>query len=439
MNSSILIKKLLYLLILVILLNNCNEKPDSPEYNNILDPSVEFDNIPPIVNVVITPQSGIAGETEFVFDASGSKELEMPNAKLKFGWDIDNDGKWEWLNNYKPRLNYVFKKGGGERFVKLLVRGAKDLYSDTTVSVYVNTRPIILLKWIADSLNENLIHFDASSSWDAEDGNNLLYRWDFDNDDSWEIEWNDKPQTEKVFHEEEWSVKIEIKDTYDLVSYKIINRNYPDDYIAYFKFNGSANDDSRNENHGIISGATFTRDRFDRYDAALWFDGFDDYVRVPDNDILSSTDNKLTIAIITKVFSANGKFFLYKGDTRNNREYFMGIDSKGNANFGVVHQGESWGMYSISNLTQLDVDQWYHIVGTWDGSDMKIYINGNLNAVASAPVVIGNYSSDLYIGSYGGDIPKYAISAIIDDIKIFNRDLSADEVLLLYNYDISND
>lgn len=60
-----------------------------------------------------------------------------------------------------------------------------------------------------------------------------------------------------------------------------------------------------------------------------------------------------------------------------------------------------------------------------------------LENTSTPQVVIGDYGSDLYIGSYGGDISRYAINAIIDDIKIYNRALSNDEVYQLYTGSIT--
>ena len=103
------------------------------------------------------------------------------------------------------------------------------------------------------------------------------------------------------------------------------------------------------------------------------------------------------------------------------------------ASFDINNQGGALSnQYVISSETILKENTWYYIVGTWDGTEHKIYINGLLENFSSPHVEIGNYDSDLYIGSYGGDILRYAINAVIDDIRIYNRALSDAEVFALY-------
>jgi hypothetical protein len=72
------------------------------------------------------------------------------------------------------------------------------------------------------------------------------------------------------------------------------------DLVAWYTFNGDAQDASGNGNHGIINGgAIFTEDRFGNTNAALSFDGTDDYVELPNESNFDLT--ALTIVAIVKV------------------------------------------------------------------------------------------------------------------------------------------
>ncbi len=51
--------------------------------------------------------------------------------------------------------------------------------------------------------------------------------------------------------------------------------------MAYYPFNGNADDESGNENHGTVYGATLTEDRFGNADSAYYFDGTNDYIEIP--------------------------------------------------------------------------------------------------------------------------------------------------------------
>jgi len=203
--------------------------------------------------------------------------------------------------------------------------------------------------------------------------------------------------------------------------------------IAHYLFHGNAHDSAGNRNDGIVYGATLTKDRLGNQNGAYYFDGIDDFIIVPDDDNLSPTDNTLTIAIWAKIYYPGNRFFLYKGDSQFNREYSMGIRLDSLASFGINNQGGFHSdQFGVGSVSILEEDTWYHIVGTWDGRNHKIYINGLLENSTTPQVEIGNYDSDLYIGSYGGEITQYAIHAVIDDIRIYNKVLSDAEVYELF-------
>ncbi len=111
----------------------------------------------------------------------------------------------------------------------------------------------------------------------------------------------------------------------------------------------------------------------------------------------------------------------------------MGLRSDSLFSFAINNQG-GWetDQYGVYSETIPKENVWYHIVGTWDGTYQKIYINGKLENIASPQVLIGNFDSNLYIGAYGGNIPQYAINGTIDDIRIYDRALSAEEIYQLY-------
>ena len=56
--------------------------------------------------------------------------------------------------------------------------------------------------------------------------------------------------------------------------------NLEDGLVAYYPFNGNANDESGNQLHGTVDGATLTIDRFGNIDNAYNFDGDNDYIEV---------------------------------------------------------------------------------------------------------------------------------------------------------------
>lgn len=220
--TNIFIKIALLLFVSAAILMQCRQNIEPPAYNNILDVDANFDDQPPLLKLTVDPDSGIAGETEFILNASGSKEEEMPDAQLKYLWDFDGDNIYNKYEENNELRTHVFQRGGGERSIYLKVEGAKHLFSDTTINIVVNSRPHIQVHWKQDAQNPDLSYFDASLSEDYEDAKDLNYRWDFNNDDSWDISWNENPQAQFEFSDTDWSVKLEVRDRSNLVAQKIL-------------------------------------------------------------------------------------------------------------------------------------------------------------------------------------------------------------------------
>ena len=83
------------------------------------------------------------------------------------------------------------------------------------------------------------------------------------------------------------------------------------------------------------------------------------------------------------------------------------------------------------------VGQWTHVVATWDGSRIKIYVDGilkNTSADFSGDRLLGFGGSTGYIGRYQADA-GYEFFGSIDDVRLYNRALLASEVTALYQYD----
>ena len=94
--------------LVLLLYFNCTDDIEKPKYINIFDPTSDFDDNPPTASITVTPDSGIANETEFTFDASGSKEEEMPDAQLYYRWDFDNNGIWDTSLDSFPQISQPF-------------------------------------------------------------------------------------------------------------------------------------------------------------------------------------------------------------------------------------------------------------------------------------------------------------------------------------------
>ena len=205
-----------------------------------------------------------------------------------------------------------------------------------------------------------------------------------------------------------------------------------DGLVAYYPFNGNANDESGNGNNGIVNGATLTMDRFGTASSAYSFDGVDDYVSVSDSPSLDLTTYRMTIASWFRTSNPTpnqDKGLVEKGDI-----WALTLRSDGKVNIGMYF-GPTYpnDYYSAISTTIVSPDTWYHVAGSYDGSAMRIFVNGVLES--STPIT-GNFNTDdrrLCIGSnvWGSDQPTIFTNASIDEVRIYNRALSDSEIMAL--------
>jgi hypothetical protein len=203
--------------------------------------------------------------------------------------------------------------------------------------------------------------------------------------------------------------------------------------VLYIPFDNSFVDKSDLGNNLETYDVELTTDRFGKKNSACLFNGKDSFIKIKDSDYLSPCDNKISVSLWAKSKELRNWFLLYKGSNTNNREYAIGLSPDSLLSFQINNYGSRIECSSTYSADTIREGKWYHIVGTWDGIAQKIYINGELVNIKYPKISIKNLDSDLFIGTYGGDINKYDFKGAIDDVLIFNRVLSEEEVKILYN------
>jgi formylglycine-generating enzyme required for sulfatase activity len=207
------IDKWLVILIISLIIASCNQIPDSFSYLNPLDSNGDFDSVPPLAQFTVSSDSGIANETEFVFDASSSIEEDVPGTYLLFKWDFNNDGIWDTDWNSNPIIKRTFLPGNKKRQISLLVQGGRKLQSTISKTIFINSRPDAAFDWYLGPKDGDY-YFDTFKSSDFEDGKQLNYRWDFNRDDIWDTEWSSSPKFLINFSHTQLSyISVEVVDT----------------------------------------------------------------------------------------------------------------------------------------------------------------------------------------------------------------------------------
>lgn len=195
----------------------------------------------------------------------------------------------------------------------------------------------------------------------------------------------------------------------------------------HFDENGgsTAFDNSGFGNHGTINGSVWTDGK---YNPALSFDGNDNIV-VNDSDILEP--EKVTLEAWVKRDGTPGayKYIAGKYYDGGKGSYALYTGGSSGLRFYISHTGG----YILSPDAGTGVwdGNWHHIVGTYDGSKVRLYVDGSeIGSGSSAIVDIAYNTNNFYIGSYGSG---YYFSGLIDEVKVYNRALTGGEVLEHYN------
>jgi len=169
---------------------------------------------------------------------------------------------------------------------------------------------------------------------------------------------------------------------------------------------------------------------------ALQFDGVDDYVLVPWDLSINPTD-EITIEFWVKTSDA----------VRLSYKYGWSSAEAGNV-VPICISGNHWGIYSQHNdptwmwssFTAINDDKWHHLTITYDKSlasgNMKSYVDGELSGTPktfTTGIPIGDASHVLRMGTYFAAIPATFSKEMMDEVRIYNRALSAKEVRYHYN------
>jgi hypothetical protein len=187
--------------------------------------------------------------------------------------------------------------------------------------------------------------------------------------------------------------------------------------VAHYTFDdGTATDLSGNGNNGSVSGATLTSGKVGS--GAMSFDGVDDYVSIPHHASLSPSAITLSFwAKVTSIPTTNNGSFIAKNVSADYR-----IRPGSNQTVQFLQNG---GIHLTSSQHAYALGEWVHIVFTGDSSGMKFYQNGQLKGSNATAFVTPGSSANLRIGNLLAPVE-------MDDVRIYNRALSIEEVGGLY-------
>lgn len=220
--------------------------------------------------------------------------------------------------------------------------------------------------------------------------------------------------------------------------------------IMYLAFDGegvNVRDHSGQSNTGRLVGGRRVKDG--KRDKGCYLDADGDHVYVS-STIARRLQTQLTLAAWVKLASFNTRgyanehgYIINKGkDLWWNPTFFVGYSKsktgKNPAMFHVCRHGapQNGGGKTVLSTTSVVVGKWIHLVGTYDGKQLKIYVNGRFEAAAAYAGPLREDNAPLLVG--GGNLSgtgwgnQFTVDGTVDDVMVWNRALDGEEVRSLY-------
>jgi len=235
---------------------------------------------------------------------------------------------------------------------------------------------------------------------------------------------------------------------------------------AFYPFNGNANDESGNSYHGQLGDnvdtskfPTLTTDRYGNADKAFLFDG-DDYIAL-DKYVTPNSISEITVcAWVLPTDTTNKKFIIsfdrsesYRLALKDGGNTYVGWDTTDSNGSTTTHDLRTSGSYSYENGQSYTIEDgnWHHICGWFNKSstvDKKIFVDGvmvisNSNTHSGRNLGTFDRSENYGFIGWGSEASSFNgngsgvhqndfMRGKIDDVRIYSRSLSDEEISALY-------
>lgn len=214
--------------------------------------------------------------------------------------------------------------------------------------------------------------------------------------------------------------------------------------VAYYAFNGNALDGSPFANNGNVNGVQFVYDRKNQENKAAYFDGIDDFVKVPHNGAINFGNNQnYTISCWVKCSTQENikwtdNYILGKWDPDPAAPYFITIQNQTSPNQGQCGAGRTDGACGHSSSinskqTRIDDDVWHLVVIKKEETVLFVYIDGEKVQQAADNSICNNQNmAPLLIATQGLNKQGGWFKGTLDELRIYNRALTDTEIKTLF-------
>ncbi len=221
--------------------------------------------------------------------------------------------------------------------------------------------------------------------------------------------------------------------------------------VAYYPFNGTAQDESTFDHNGQVFGATLTEDRFGNPESAYAFNGTDNFIRVEHSEAFNfGTSDPYAVSIWFQASQEQQELTVPGNDVLS--KWFIDGEMTQSAGYTLVLRYNNQiaenpfvmralrfdgygGCVNVDAVgTEIVKEIWHHVVFTYEEGEFKFYYDNKLmQSVQETSLTCSTQNqSPLLIGKRGAAPHPNHFTGAIDDLRIYERALSEEEITLLF-------
>jgi hypothetical protein len=212
--------------------------------------------------------------------------------------------------------------------------------------------------------------------------------------------------------------------------------------LAYYPFNGNVNDESGNGNNGtIFNNAVIVADKNGKPQSALSVDGSNGVIVSNGAKLINADSMTISLDVMARALGRQVYVSTINFNTGNGLGYLVGASVPGDTRnvFGVARSGYDCDVHYTDNANNvlgisIEKEAWYTMVVTFKAGTLEMYMNGQRvgTATVQSPKINICQNTNFIIGNWWQN-DLAGLNGKIDNVRVYNRVLNADEIKALNN------
>lgn len=202
--------------------------------------------------------------------------------------------------------------------------------------------------------------------------------------------------------------------------------------VANYEFNGNLLDQSSYSNNGEPFGIGYADDMHGNPSQAVTFPTSTSMIQVQNTEALNFREGlTFTGWVYVDNFFSRESYIISHGNWNNRWKISLGDHTLRftiNGNTGII---------DLDMVNRLDEDRWYHVAAIFDGTFCQLYLDGSLDAFVPYQGLISTTTYDLVMGQSLPGQTGFDFKGKLDKVKIYNYGISHEEVLTIYEEELS--